>query len=199
MPSRTNNSTKVSIPRHLSSPNIRAGYLLNDSQFPFEPFLLRTTHYRWQSNSFFLTIQPSRSAREAIRIRVWRENCWCDKVYCSVVNVLTVQFSLTRFRARNDCCYHLVKLLKFKYLSHSTVTWIATNRAVLQPNRCFCSGGNIWWNVSASIEPESTKRCISMRQCRWTGICSMVDYRKNSPDSQHACVPSTWGNQKICW
>jgi hypothetical protein len=33
-------NTKVSIPRHLKSPNIRAGYLLNVDQLPFHPFLL---------------------------------------------------------------------------------------------------------------------------------------------------------------
>ena len=79
MSSPTNNNTKASILRHLRSRNIRAGYLLNNDQFPFGPFLqltaLRTTDDRV---TLFLTVQPRRSAREAIR--TWRENYGCDKV-----------------------------------------------------------------------------------------------------------------------
>ena len=114
MSSCAKNNTRASILLHLRSPNIRVGYLLNDDHFPYEPFLL-LYYILLMTASLFLPVQPRRSAREAIR--TWRENYRSDMVYCSVANVLTVQFSLTRFRARNDCCCHLVKLLKFKYLT----------------------------------------------------------------------------------
>jgi hypothetical protein len=107
MSSHTKNNTRASILCHLRSPNIRAGYLLNDDHFPYGPFLLL---YYGQVNSLCSLFLRGRRYVNGAKLTV------VSTRHAVLPTNITVQFSLTRFRAKNDCYCHLVKLLKFKHL-----------------------------------------------------------------------------------
>jgi hypothetical protein len=86
------NNTKASIPRHLRSPNIRAGDLLNVDQFPSHPFSLSYYELLWKDGKDYLSLQPhtQRGKWNTQWYSKWRENYKCDLYVWSVMYVCVI-------------------------------------------------------------------------------------------------------------